>query len=92
MLPLRIVDPELRALYLRNLGTLQEAAELAGVKPGTIRVWESRGKLKRIGLAGGEPLYHLPTAVLIAADGRKHTPRDPAANSRGTHKRAPRAA
>lgn len=55
-------NPELRALYQRDLGTIWEAARTAGVKPGTIRVWESRGKIERVqGLGDAEPLYHLPT-------------------------------
>ena len=45
----------------RDLGDLWEAARVAGVKPGTIRVWESRGKIQRMPIGDGEPLYHLPT-------------------------------
>jgi hypothetical protein len=92
MKPLRIVNPIPRETYLKDIGTLDEAARIAGVKPGTIRVWESRGKLTRLRIAGGEPLYHLPTVNLIAADGRKNTPSDPAKNSRRPHRHRPKAA
>ena len=92
MEPLRIVNPKPRETFGKDVGTLDEAARIAGVKPGTIRVWETRGKLSRLSVAGGEPLYHLPTVNLIAADGRKHTPRDPAENSRGPHHHRPKAA
>jgi DNA-binding transcriptional MerR regulator len=55
-------NPEdVRDLYLADLGNIWDAARIANVKPGTIRVWESRGKIERVQLDGGEPLYHLPT-------------------------------
>ncbi|MGW0032110.1 hypothetical protein ACWDXD_20070 [Streptomyces sp. NPDC003314] len=55
-------NPEdVREIFPQHLGTIWEAARVAKVKPGTIRVWESRGKIERVRLAGGEPLYHLPT-------------------------------
>ncbi|WP_405964827.1 MerR family transcriptional regulator [Streptomyces sp. NBC_00723] len=54
-------NPELHHLYQRDLGDIWEAARAAEVKPGTIRVWESRGKIERVRLEGGQPLYHLPT-------------------------------
>ena len=54
-------NPEIHEIVLDDLGTLWEAARYAEVKPGTIRVWESRGKIERVRLEGGEPLYHLPT-------------------------------
>lgn len=59
-------NPELHDLYQRDLGTIWEAARIAKVKPGTIRVWESRGKIERVELRGGEPLYHLPTVKLAS--------------------------
>ncbi|WP_159106689.1 MerR family DNA-binding transcriptional regulator [Streptomyces rishiriensis] len=59
-------NPELHALYQRDLGDIWEAARAAGVKPGTIRVWESRGKIERVRLEGGQPLYHLPTVEAAA--------------------------
>ncbi|MBR8638615.1 MerR family transcriptional regulator [Streptomyces tuirus] len=70
------------------LGTLHEAAEAAGVKPGTLRVWMSRGKLKPLfGDPGGE-VFHIPTVVEIAKAGRaRNVPKDPAANARGPHRR-----
>lgn len=92
MQPLRLVNPKTRELYPKDLGTLEEAARLADVKPGTIRVWESRGKLQRVALKGGKPLYHLPSVVFVAADGRNRTPRDPAKNSRRPHRHQPKAA
>ncbi|MFI0135581.1 hypothetical protein [Streptomyces luteogriseus] len=49
-----------------DLGDLWEAARAAGVKPGTIRVWESRGKVERVPLDGDKPLYHLPTIEAAA--------------------------
>jgi hypothetical protein len=54
-------NPELYDLYQRDLGDIWDAARVAGVKPGTIRVWESRGKIERVDLPGDQPLYHLPT-------------------------------
>ena len=60
-------NPELRALYQRDLGTIWEAARTAGVKPGTIRVWETRGKIQRVqGIGNEQPLYHLPTIEAAA--------------------------
>lgn len=59
-------NPDLRDLYLEDLGTIWDAARVAEVKPGTIRVWESRGKIERVRLDRGEPLYHLPTVELAA--------------------------
>jgi hypothetical protein len=55
-------NPGLREICEReHLGTIWEAARIAGVKPGTIRVWESRGKIERMPIGDGQPLYHLPT-------------------------------
>ena len=60
-------NPELYDLYLDDLGDLWEAARVAGVKPGTIRVWESRGKIERVPVGDdGQPLYHLPTIAAAA--------------------------
>lgn len=85
-------NPDLYDLYQRDLGDIWEAARAAGVKPGTIRVWESRGKIQRIELPGGPPLYHLPTVEAAGKSGAKHRHSDPAKNSRGPHQRARRAA
>ncbi|MFJ3812271.1 hypothetical protein ACIPWE_38650 [Streptomyces sp. NPDC090073] len=85
-------NPELYDLYQRDLGDVWEAARVAGVKPGTIRVWESRGKIQRVDLPGSEPLYHLPTVKAAGEAGKKHRHDDPAANSRGPHRRTARAA
>jgi hypothetical protein len=68
------------------LGDLWRAAEVADVRPETIRVWVSRGKITPVVTEGG-PLFHLPTVKAAAAKGRKFKPADPAANSRGTHQR-----
>lgn len=55
-------NPGIRQIRERDdLGTIWEAARAAGVKPGTIRVWESRGKIERMPIPNGQPLYHLPT-------------------------------
>lgn len=59
-------NPELYDLYQRDLGDIWEAARAAGVKPGTIRVWESRGKIERVRIDHGQPLYHLPTIQAAA--------------------------
>ncbi|MER7517794.1 hypothetical protein [Streptomyces sp. NPDC126499] len=59
-------NPDISDIYLDDVGTVFEAARVAEVKPGTIRVWESRGKIERIPLAGGEALYHLPTIKAAA--------------------------
>jgi hypothetical protein len=79
-------DPENREV----LGDLWKAAEEAGVKPGTIRVWMTRGKITPVLGAPGQELFHIPTVKEIAAAGRKNTPADPAANSRGHHARRTR--
>lgn len=55
-------NPTLYDIYDRDdLGNIWEAARVAGVKPGTIRVWESRGKIERMPLGDEDPIYHLPT-------------------------------
>lgn len=86
-------NPELHDLYARDLGNISQAAHVAGVKPGTIRVWESRGKIERVqDVPGGEPLYHLPTVEAAGKAGAKHRHDNPGANSRGPHHRTARAA
>jgi hypothetical protein len=59
-------NPATRDLYPSDLGNVWEAAQAAGVKPGTIRVWETRGKIERVRIGSGEPLYHLPTVKVAA--------------------------
>jgi predicted site-specific integrase-resolvase len=55
-------NPGLREVCDRDdLGTIWEAARVAGVKPGTIRVWVSRGKIQPMPIGNGQLLYHLPT-------------------------------
>ncbi|MHC3427204.1 MerR family transcriptional regulator [Streptomyces sp. DT18] len=56
-------NPAIKLILLQDLGTIWEAARAAGVKPGTIRVWESRNKIERVHFGDTErqPLYHLPT-------------------------------
>lgn len=54
-------NPALHEIYQRDIVTLWEAARAIGVKPGTLRVWESRGKIERVSAGDGIPLYHLPT-------------------------------
>lgn len=82
-------NPTIHQAYLRDLVTIWEAARATGVKATTLRVWESRGKICRMPLPGGEALYHLPTVIAAAAvTQRKFTPADPAANARGSHKKA----
>lgn len=72
----------------RDLGDLWEAAREAGVKPGTIRVWMTRGKIEPILDGEAGQYFHLPTIRRAAAGGAKHIPADPAANSRGPHAHA----
>lgn len=72
----------------RDLGDLWEAARAAEVKPGTIRVWVSRGKIAPVLDGPAGQYFHLPTVRAAAAGGAKHTPANPAANSRGPHTRA----
>lgn len=85
-------NPELHALYQRDLGDIWEAARAAGVRPGTIRVWESRGKIERVRIDDGQPLYHLPTVKAASEAGAKHRHDDPGKNSRGPHRSRARAA
>ncbi|MFB7605274.1 hypothetical protein [Streptomyces gardneri] len=59
-------NPELHDLFPGDLGTIWEAAKVAEVKPGTIRVWESRGKIERVQFDHRGPLYHLPTVKLAS--------------------------
>lgn len=70
-----------------QIGDLWEAARAAGVKPGTIRVWMSRDKIEPILRGATGDVFHIPTVIAAAEAGRKNTPADPAANSRGTHQR-----
>lgn len=71
-----------------TLGDLHKAAEAAGVMPGTLRVWMSRGKLKPLFGEPGEEVFHIPTVIQIAEAGRsRNVPKDPAANARGPHRR-----
>lgn len=53
----RILDVDNRD----HLGNIWQAARAAGVQPATIRVWVHRKKIEPMPIAGGEPLYHLPT-------------------------------
>ncbi|MFG3046251.1 hypothetical protein ACGFZR_15145 [Streptomyces sp. NPDC048241] len=71
-----------------HLGDIWAAARAAGVKPGTIRVWVTRGKIAPILEGATGPVFHLPTIRQAAAGGAKHKPADPAANSRGPHRHA----
>lgn len=69
-----------------QIGDLWDAARAAGVKPGTIRVWMTRGKIEPILRGDAGDLFHLPTVQVAAEAGRKNTPADPAANRRGHQK------
>lgn len=70
------------------IGDIWKAAEAAGIMPGTIRVWMSRGKIQPLFGERGQEVFHIPTVVAIAEAGRaKNIPRDPAANARGPHAR-----
>jgi len=71
-----------------SIGDLWEAARHAGVKPGTIKVWMTRGKIEPILDGEAGQYFHLPTIRQAAAGGAKHKPADPAANSRGPHAHA----
>ncbi|MER5875473.1 hypothetical protein ABT119_06030 [Streptomyces sp. NPDC001910] len=71
-----------------ELGDLWEAARMAGVKPGTIRVWVTRQKIEPVIDGEAGQYFHLPTVRTAAEGGAKHRPADPAANSRGPHSRA----
>lgn len=71
------------------LGDIHKAAQVGEVKPGTIRVWMSRGKLRPLFGDPGQEVFHLPTVKAVAEAGRaKNIPPDPAANARGPHRRA----
>jgi hypothetical protein len=85
-------NPELHQLYQRDLGDIWEAARAAGVRPGTIRVWESRGKIERVRIDTCQPLYHLPTVKAAGEAGARHRHDDPGKNSRGPHRHPARAA
>ena len=71
-----------------QLGDLWEAARVAEVKPGTIRVWVSRQKIEPVFTGDAGPVFHLPTVKEAAEGGAKHRPADPAGNSRGPHSHA----
>lgn len=71
-----------------QLGDIWEAARAAGVNPGTIRVWVSRKKIEPVFIGETGPVFHLPTVRAAKAGGKKHTPPNPAANSRGPHAHA----
>lgn len=72
-----------------EVGDIADAARVAGVEPGTIRVWVSRRKVEPLvrSREAGD-LYHLPTIARAAQTRAAHRPPDPAANSRG-HRRQP---
>jgi hypothetical protein len=77
-------EPDNREL----VGDIWKAAEAAGIMPGTIRVWMSRGKVKPLFGERGHEVFHIPTVIAVAEAGRaKNIPRDPAANARGPHAR-----
>jgi hypothetical protein len=71
----------------RHLGDLRAAATVAGVKPSTIKVWVSRGKIEPVPVSDGEAVFHLPTVKAAAEARSKYTPTNPAANSRRPHRR-----
>lgn len=71
-----------------QLGDLWEAARVAEVKPGTIRVWVSRQKIEPVYTGDAGPVFHLPTVKAAAEGGSRFAPKDPAANSRGPHQHA----
>jgi hypothetical protein len=77
----------IRADGAPQLGDIWTAAEAAGVRPGTLRTWMTRGKLQPVMGEPGQELFHIPTVVAVAEAGRKFRPADPAANSRGPHLR-----
>ncbi|MFE4867714.1 hypothetical protein [Streptomyces sp. NPDC056682] len=77
-----------QAEHGNQIGTLWEAARAAGVKPGTIHVWVTRRKIEPILDGEGGTYFHLPTVKAAAAARSKYKPADPAANSRGIHRRA----
>jgi hypothetical protein len=86
------VYAETLAVGSDEIGDVYDAARAAGVQPGTIRVWVCRGKIEplvpRAARRGAEDdLFHLPTVAAAARAGRPFAPRDPAANSRGRHRR-----
>lgn len=84
-----IPNPTVYSALLSDLVTIEELAEATGMRIGTLRVWESRGKIARMPLPGGDPIYHLPTVqAVVDATPRKFTPSDPAANARRPHARA----
>ncbi|MFF6847131.1 MULTISPECIES: hypothetical protein [Streptomyces] len=70
-----------------DIGDIWQAARAARVKPGTIRVWMTRGKIAPLLRGEAGDLFHLPTIKKAAAAGSKYAPADPAANSRGHHTR-----
>ena len=86
-------NPTIHEAMLDDLAPIEEISAAVGVRVPTLRVWESRGKIARMPIPGGVPLYHLPTIeAAAAATRREHTPRDPAANARGPHRTQARAA
>lgn len=70
-----------------DIGDIWQAACAAQVKPGTIRVWMTRGKIEPVLRGEAGDLFHLPTVKAAAEAGSKYTPTNPAANSRGPHAR-----
>lgn len=72
----------------KDIGDLWEAARVAEVKPGTIRVWVTRGKIEPVLDGEAGQYFHLPTVRQAAEGGARFKPADPAANSRGPHAHA----
>jgi hypothetical protein len=71
-----------------EIGDLDDAARVAGVEPGTIRTWMSRGKIEPlVHRDDGGYLFHLPTIAAAAAAGAPHRVADPGASRRGRGRR-----
>lgn len=57
----------------KALGDINQAAKVAEVKPSTIRVWMTRGKIRPVYFEDDGPeLFHLPTAFMLGLAGREH--------------------
>lgn len=83
-MPVTFPNPDLVEVHFAHLhegghiGDIYEAARAAGVKPVTIRVWVTRGKIEPLVHGDGRDLFHIPTVVKASKSrpGRRWPARD----------------
>ena len=66
----RFPNPPLDEIHPRDLATAKDAAPRLGVRPGTIRVWDKRGKVEPVieGDARRPAVYYYPALARAERD------------------------